>query len=808
VTATFGWGGGMEHQTCTSMLPGLVSNGLGSINVHELAHQWFGDSVTCHHYDHIWLNEGFATYSEALFYEWNAGGDPATYHNYVDNNYFAGDSYPLVGPQADQFSGNMIYDRGAWVLHMLRGVLGDPDFFQAVRNYHEAYKYSTAVTEDLQQVVEDTVGGGADFSWFFTQWLYWRYRPTYEWSWNEHTEGSDHYVDIYIEQTQDDPVYNPSNDPYIMPIPFQVTDGASSATTFKVWNNQRSQQGFKINLGSLNPSSVTFDYMNWVLEYSSQVSPPPVTPNNPGSNNALTDRITWTWNDSSNNEQGFRLWIGAGASAPAGNYTHSTSSNAGSYQVTGLLPNTLYAFQAAAYNSNGTSTKTTNYSTYTGIENVAGLEFTSVGASSIAFRSTNTPSNLAAGFSGLLFSNKTTGSNSGWVKSNSPWTSIGLSPNTLYTLAGNSRNGVGTNTGELTVQKYTLAAAPTVGQNLSCNRTPNTVYGAGTDFTFSNPAGFGPGTHGSSAKKVTYYKYEWNQSPSHTFTGAETGLWNSATLSLSPGTSGEYYLHIQSYNEDDIANAATLSYGPFVFDNDPPISSSAADLPTKVEGAIEGNYSASDTGPAGLDYVNLMVRRNGESWSSAGEVTGGRFSYTPPGDGIYYFYTLAVDRAGNSETAPGGSGDSMVIYNDIANSSMALEIVSAATYTFPMEDGLNVKIAFSTLTGTPETVTVSRTQSPASLPGTLDPAKFIAEMIVIDASTAGDFTARILWDYQLANSLTPAQITEAVRDKGGVLTTFPDVTSDGSTITIENVTGFSGWYAGSTGSGVENWMLY
>jgi aminopeptidase N len=136
--AVFPWHGGMEHQTITSYGASLVwgTHRYDFINAHELAHQWFGDCITMRHWSHIWLNEGFASYAEALWYEHIDGKE--AYHTYVNR----WDQVPLNSPLfvTDSLNGNAlfsrtVYDKGGWVLHMLRGVLGDSLFFESLKSY-------------------------------------------------------------------------------------------------------------------------------------------------------------------------------------------------------------------------------------------------------------------------------------------------------------------------------------------------------------------------------------------------------------------------------------------------------------------------------------------------------------------------------------------------------------------------------------------------------------------------------------------------------------------------------------------------
>jgi aminopeptidase N len=132
--AEFIWGGAMEHQTVTSIGHGAL-DGTGThdwLVVHELAHQWFGDSLTPGVWADIWLNEGFATYSEALWYEFDRGREE--YFTYLANHRNE-EEWRSEGPVYDPvpvFPGRVIYDKGAWILHALRGRMGDGPFFNMV----------------------------------------------------------------------------------------------------------------------------------------------------------------------------------------------------------------------------------------------------------------------------------------------------------------------------------------------------------------------------------------------------------------------------------------------------------------------------------------------------------------------------------------------------------------------------------------------------------------------------------------------------------------------------------------------------
>jgi len=148
--------------------------------VHELAHMWFGDMITCKDWHHGWVNEGFATYSEALWAEY-VGGFSAYQNNIATNEYFDGGTLYLQDVSDPfQIFIRIIYYKGAYVLHMLRGVLGDAVFFEILRQYSTdpQLMYSEATTEDFKAVCESV--SNMDLTFFFDQWIYDEFYPIYE----------------------------------------------------------------------------------------------------------------------------------------------------------------------------------------------------------------------------------------------------------------------------------------------------------------------------------------------------------------------------------------------------------------------------------------------------------------------------------------------------------------------------------------------------------------------------------------------------------------------------------------------------
>jgi hypothetical protein len=236
--ALFGWGGGMEHQTMSFM--GGNSHELIS---HELAHQWFGDMVTCGSWHDIWLNEGFATYCTGLTYEhmpgypywknWRQG--KIAHITSANNGSVYCDDTTSVGRI---FSGRLSYSKGAYVLHMLRWVCGDSAFFAGIRNYltDPAIANGYAKTSDLKAHLE--AASGKNLTEFFNDWYYGQGYPEYTVNVINKTNGD---CDIIINQTP----AHPSVSFFEMPVPIRLK-GQGFDSTY-VFDNTSSGQTFTIH---------------------------------------------------------------------------------------------------------------------------------------------------------------------------------------------------------------------------------------------------------------------------------------------------------------------------------------------------------------------------------------------------------------------------------------------------------------------------------------------------------------------------------------------------------------------------------
>lgn len=265
--AEFPWGGGMEHQTMTSYGAGLINGNhyYDWINAHETAHQWFGNSVTLGDWRDIWLNEGFATYGDALWHEANYGG--ASFQSRLSsfrNTYFNEDAtlrYPIYDPPEGYLFGAAEYEKGAWVLHMLRKIVGDSTFFDILTEYRDTYEFSNAVTTDFIDIVNSVTD--TTYQWFFDQWIYQAGYPEYEFEYVTSSDGNAYTTTIYIDQVQfNAPIFT-------MPIDFRLASGQDTVTVTH-WNNSPSDS-FSVQT-DFYPESVEFDPGNAILKkvYNSQ----------------------------------------------------------------------------------------------------------------------------------------------------------------------------------------------------------------------------------------------------------------------------------------------------------------------------------------------------------------------------------------------------------------------------------------------------------------------------------------------------------------------------------------------------------
>ncbi len=264
LNSQFTWGG-MENQTLTSLCPNCWSENLVS---HEYAHQWFGDMITCGTWADIWLNEGFATYCEALWYEYTGGYSSYKSDILSDASGYLGSNpgramympaWVNTTPSTNElFNTAVTYNKGACVLHMLRYTLGDSMFFDVLKSYATDavnFKYGTVVTADFVTKVSQVAG--QDMSWFFT-WVYQPNHAVYGNTYNiTNLGGGQWQVAFKARQTQTNAAFFP------MPLTLKISFSTGSDTTFRVMNNVNNQV-FAFRFGR-QPTTLAFDPNNDIV---------------------------------------------------------------------------------------------------------------------------------------------------------------------------------------------------------------------------------------------------------------------------------------------------------------------------------------------------------------------------------------------------------------------------------------------------------------------------------------------------------------------------------------------------------------
>lgn len=260
----FPWGG-MENQTLVTLCPDCWYE---SLIVHELVHQWFGDMITPNTWADIWLNEGFATFNEAIWDEYNKG--PKEYKKNIQNEamkYLSGDpgwelynkDWAVSKPNDDVvFNSNVTYSKAASIVYMLRYVLGDSVFFDALQAYTDnpQFRFGNVTTSEFQAAVEQV--SALDLDWFFSQWLMKPGFPEYEFNFTtEKSKNGKWKTDYTINQIQSNKIF------YQMPVELKVkfTDGSEQLLKER---NSYNFQTFNFEFDK-EPERIIFDPNNWIV---------------------------------------------------------------------------------------------------------------------------------------------------------------------------------------------------------------------------------------------------------------------------------------------------------------------------------------------------------------------------------------------------------------------------------------------------------------------------------------------------------------------------------------------------------------
>lgn len=263
--------GGMENANTIVFSPNLfkdfvaatprgqryqIPSSVEVVVAHEIAHQWFGNSVTEKTWADLWLSEGFATYFAGIFLEQNES--PAAFRKYMTDNavnyfkYAETRRAPIHDPKTEKLFDLLNpnnYEKGAWVLHMLRGELGDKDFFAGLRKYYNAHQGSTATTEDLRAALESA--SGKNLKNFFDRWIYQAGHPVYGVSWRETSKQT---IEITLKQTQDEEFF-------AQPVTLAV---ATNKTTKRVVITPMAKET-TIKFKSAKPKNIIIDPDDFIL---------------------------------------------------------------------------------------------------------------------------------------------------------------------------------------------------------------------------------------------------------------------------------------------------------------------------------------------------------------------------------------------------------------------------------------------------------------------------------------------------------------------------------------------------------------
>ena len=250
----FSWGGGMEHQTSSFMV-----NLNESLVAHELGHQWFGDKITCGSWEDIWLNEGFATYLAAFYMENKYPANVINNRKNVINNItsLTGGSVWIDDTTnvGRIFSGRLSYNKGSYLLYMLRWKLGDQAFFNGIKQYINDPKlaYGFAKTDDLKRNLEQV--SGQNLTEFFKDWFKGQGYPSYNVQW---TQVGTQHVNIKMNQTTS----HTSVDFFELPVALKFKNATQEKTI--VVDNKTNGEIFFRNIGFI-ADTVLIDPEYWLV---------------------------------------------------------------------------------------------------------------------------------------------------------------------------------------------------------------------------------------------------------------------------------------------------------------------------------------------------------------------------------------------------------------------------------------------------------------------------------------------------------------------------------------------------------------
>ena len=263
--------GGMENISATTMTDSALHDEIAErehqedgLVAHELAHQWFGDFLTCKDWSHLWLNEGFASYFDPLYAQHDLGDDVFRLEmKGSQDGYIGGDleyRRPIVESryeESDDMFDGVTYSKGACVLHALRGLVGDDAWWRGIKAYVAAHKLDVVETDDLRTAMETAYG--KDLKWFFDQWVYKAGHPELKVRW--HYEDADKTVRVRIQQVQ---TLDDQTPLFRLPTTLEITEDIGKTRTIPVVIDGASHE-FVIPAAA-RPKMVQIDPLGWLIK--------------------------------------------------------------------------------------------------------------------------------------------------------------------------------------------------------------------------------------------------------------------------------------------------------------------------------------------------------------------------------------------------------------------------------------------------------------------------------------------------------------------------------------------------------------
>lgn len=272
------FGGGMENISATTQTDNMIhdartelDSNTDGLQSHELAHQWFGDYVTCRDWSDIWLNESFATYFQAMWDEHKLGGDDFLYSDVKANQdaylnaWKQGNRHPIVTKNyanPDSVFDTYAYPRGAAVLHMLRKTLGEDNWWRAINYYLRKYANQPVETEQFRIAIEESTGQAMD--WFFDEWLYKMGHPIFRVTQNYDAATKTLKLSVEQLQTIDSTSQFPQVALFQTPVDIEIGT-ASGIRLERVQILPKKEQSFTLTVKS-RPLLVNFDYRGTLIK--------------------------------------------------------------------------------------------------------------------------------------------------------------------------------------------------------------------------------------------------------------------------------------------------------------------------------------------------------------------------------------------------------------------------------------------------------------------------------------------------------------------------------------------------------------